>query len=92
MGTSEKEFVKEITPQSQDYSQWYLDVILKAEMMDYAPVKGCMVIRPYGYSLWEHMQKMLDHRFKLTGHKNAYFPLFIPESLLQKEDMERPEA
>ncbi|NLZ39329.1 MAG: proline--tRNA ligase [Firmicutes bacterium] len=85
MGKQDKEFVKEITPRSQDYSQWYLDVVLKAQMMDYAPVKGCMVIRPYGYALWENMQQGLDRRIKDTGHQNAYFPLFIPESLLQKE-------
>ncbi|NLM52942.1 MAG: proline--tRNA ligase [Firmicutes bacterium] len=85
MAKQEKEFVKEITPQSEDYSQWYLDVILKAQLMDYAPVKGCMVIRPYGYTLWENMQQRLDKRIKETGHLNAYFPLFIPESLLQKE-------
>ncbi|NLZ93608.1 MAG: proline--tRNA ligase [Firmicutes bacterium] len=85
MGKQNKEFVKEITPQSEDYSQWYLDVILKAQMMDYAPVKGCMVIRPYGYTLWENMQQGLDKRIKDTGHQNAYFPIFIPESLLQKE-------
>ena len=85
MSKQNKEFVKEITPRSEDYSQWYLDVILKAQMMDYSPVKGCMVIRPYGYTLWENMQQGLDRRIKETGHKNAYFPLFIPESLLQKE-------
>ncbi len=85
MAKQDKEFVKEITPQAQDYSQWYLDVILKAQMMDYSPVKGCMVIRPYGFTLWENMQQGLDRRIKETGHKNAYFPLFIPESLLQKE-------
>jgi len=85
MAKQDKEFVKEITPQSEDYSQWYLDVILKAQLMDYAPVKGCMVIRPYGYTLWENMQQRLDKRIKDTGHLNAYFPLFIPESLLQKE-------
>ncbi len=85
MGTNEKEFVKEITPRSVDFSQWYLDIVLKAEMMDYAPVKGCMAIRPYGYAIWENIQRLLDKRFKATGHKNAYFPLFIPESLLQKE-------
>ncbi|HZK25476.1 MAG TPA: proline--tRNA ligase [Oscillospiraceae bacterium] len=85
MAKQDKEFVKEITPQNQDYSQWYLDVILKAQMMDYAPVKGCMVIRPYGYNLWENMQEGLDGRIKATGHRNAYFPIFIPESLLQKE-------
>ncbi len=80
-----KEFVKEITPRSEDYSQWYVDVILKAALMDYAPVKGCMVIRPYGYAIWENMQQLLDRRIKDTGHQNAYFPLFIPRSLLQKE-------
>jgi len=85
MSKQDKEFVKEITPQSEDYSQWYLDVILKAQMMDYSPVKGCMVIRPYGFTLWENMQQGLDRRIKATGHKNAYFPLFIPESLLKKE-------
>ncbi len=81
----EKEFVKEITPQAVDYSQWYIDVVLKTEMMDYAPVKGCMAIRPYGYAIWEKMQELLDGRFKETGHQNAYFPLFIPQELLQKE-------
>lgn len=81
----ENEYVKEITSKSQDFSQWYVDVILKAELADYSPVRGCMVIRPYGYAVWENMQKLLDARFKATGHKNAYFPLFIPESLLKKE-------
>ena len=85
MAKKDKEFVKEITPQSQDYSQWYLDVVQKAQLMDYAPVKGCMVIRPYGYTLWENMKQRLDARIKATDHVNAYFPLFIPESLLQKE-------
>ncbi|GFP20559.1 prolyl-tRNA synthetase, partial [Candidatus Hakubella thermalkaliphila] len=85
MSKQDKAFVKEITSQSEDYSQWYLDVVLKAQMMDYSPVKGCMVIRPYGFALWENMQQRLERRIKDTGHKNAYFPLFIPESLLQKE-------
>ncbi len=85
MSREEKEFVREVTPRSEDYSQWYLDLILKTEMVDYSPVKGFMVIRPYGYALWENMQALLDRRFKKTGHKNAYFPLLIPESLLQKE-------
>ena len=67
------------------YSDWYTDLILRAGMADYSPVRGCMVIRPYGYALWEHMQALLDARIKATGHKNAYFPLFFPESLLQKE-------
>jgi len=78
-------FVTEITPRSADFSRWYLDVVRRAEMADYSPVKGCMVIRPYGYAIWEHIQRLLDARFKATGHVNAYFPLFIPESLLMKE-------
>jgi prolyl-tRNA synthetase len=78
-------FVTEITPQSTDFSRWYLDVVRKAELADYSPVKGCMVIRPYGYAIWELIQRQLDDRFKATGHVNAYFPLFIPESLLMKE-------
>jgi len=77
--------VTEITPQSEDFSKWYLDVVRKAELADYSPVKGCMVIRPYGYAIWEHIQRQLDQRFKDTGHVNAYFPLFIPESLIMKE-------
>ena len=75
----------EITPQSQDFGRWYIDVVRRAELADYSPVKGCMVIRPYGYAIWELMQQALDKRFKETGHVNAYFPLFIPESLLMKE-------
>ncbi len=78
-------FVTEITPQSKDFSQWYLDVVRKAELADYSPVKGCMVIRPYGYAIWELIQQAFDREFKRTGHVNAYFPLFIPESLLHKE-------
>lgn len=74
-----------VTPRSEDYSRWYTDVIQKAEMADYPPVKGCMVIKPYGYTLWENIQQALDKRFKDTGHVNAYFPLFIPESFLKKE-------
>lgn len=81
----EEKYVKEITAKSEDFSQWYVDVIVKGELADYSPVRGCMVIRPYGYALWENMQKLLDCRFKETGHKNAYFPVFIPESLLRKE-------
>ena len=77
--------VTEITPQSEDFSRWYLDVVKKAELADYSPVKGCMVIRPYGYAIWELIQRQLDDRFKATGHVNAYFPLFIPESLIMKE-------
>ena len=78
-------FVTEITPRSQDFSKWYLDVVRRAELADYSPVKGCMVIRPYGYAIWELIQQAFDAEFKRTGHVNAYFPLFIPESLLKKE-------
>jgi prolyl-tRNA synthetase len=78
-------FVTEITPRSQDFSKWYLDIVRRAELADYSPVKGCMVIRPYGYAIWEHIQQAFDAAFKRTGHVNAYFPLFIPESLLKKE-------
>jgi prolyl-tRNA synthetase len=76
---------KGVTPRSEDYSRWYTDVVLKTELADYSPVRGCMVIRPYGYALWENIQAALDRRFKETGHVNAYFPLFIPMSFLQKE-------
>jgi prolyl-tRNA synthetase len=76
---------KEITPKGDDYSQWYLDVVLKAELADYGPVRGCMVIRPYGYAVWEAMQADMDRRIKETGHVNAYFPLFVPKHLLEKE-------
>ena len=76
---------KGVTPRSEDYSRWYTDVVQKTELADYSPVKGCMVIRPYGYALWENIQAALDRRFKETGHVNAYFPLFIPLTFLQKE-------
>ena len=79
-------FVTEITPRSEDFSQWYLDVVRRAELADYSPVKGCMVIRPYGYAIWELIQQALrSSGSRRTGHVNAYFPLFIPESLLNKE-------
>jgi len=78
-------FVTEITPRSEDFSRWYLDVVRRAELADYSPVKGCMVIRPYGYAIWELIQQAFDREFKRTGHVNAYFPLFIPESLLHQE-------
>jgi prolyl-tRNA synthetase len=74
-----------VTPRSQDYSQWYLDVIREAELADYGPVRGTMVIRPYGYALWENLQRALDDMFKETGHVNAYFPMLIPMSFVQKE-------
>ncbi len=76
---------KGVTPKSEDYARWYTDVITKAEMADYGPVKGTMVIRPYGYSVWESIKEVLDKRFKETGHVNAYFPLFIPKSFISKE-------
>jgi len=76
---------KEITSREQDYSQWYNDIILKAGLADYSAVRGCMVIKPYGFALWENMRDQLDKRFKETGHQNAYFPLFIPKSFLSKE-------
>jgi prolyl-tRNA synthetase len=84
-GAGGEAFVKEITPQSEDFSRWYLDVVRKAELADYSPVKGFMVIRPYGYAIWELIQQELDRRIKDTGHVNAYFPLLIPESLLLRE-------
>ena len=83
--TEKETFVTEITPRSEDFSRWYLDVVKRAELADYSPVKGCMVIRPYGYAMWELIQQALDTRIKATGHVNAYFPLFIPNSLLTKE-------
>ena len=76
---------EKITPRSKDFSQWYLDIIQHAKLADYSPVKGCMVIRPNGYSIWEKMQRVLDGKFKDTGHRNAYFPMFIPESFIRKE-------
>ena len=74
-----------VTPQSEDFSRWYTDVVQKADLADYSPVRGCMIIKPYGYELWEAVKGGLDRRFKETGHQNAYFPLFIPESFLKKE-------
>ncbi|MFZ5916975.1 MAG: proline--tRNA ligase [Chloroflexota bacterium] len=74
-----------VTPQSQDFAAWYNDIVQKAELADYSPVRGCMVIMPYGYTLWENIQAGLDRRFKETGHVNAYFPLFIPESFIRRE-------
>lgn len=81
----DKKFVEEITPMEEDFAKWYTDVVRKAELADYASVRGCMVIRPYGYAIWENIQKELDRKFKETGHENVYMPMFIPESLLQKE-------
>ena len=76
---------KEITPRSEDYSQWYLDIVQKARMADNSPVRGCMVIKPHGFAIWERMRDAMDAMFKETGHVNAYFPLFIPKSFLSKE-------
>src|SRR4026209_1769650 len=76
---------KALTPRAQDFSAWYNEVIMRAELADYSPVRGCMVIRPNGYANWEQMQAALDGMFKATGHQNAYFPLFIPQSFLAKE-------
>ncbi len=81
----QKKMVEAITSMEEDFAQWYTDVVKKAEMIDYSSVKGCMVFRPYGYAIWENIQKDLDARFKATGHENVYMPMLIPESLLQKE-------
>jgi prolyl-tRNA synthetase len=78
-------FVKQLTRKSDDFSGWYTEIIRKAELADHAPMKGMMVIRPYGYAIWENIQRLMDRRIKESGHMNAYFPLFIPESFLQKE-------
>lgn len=82
---NEKKLVKEITSMDTDFAQWYTDIVKKAELVEYSSVKGCMIIRPYGYAIWENIQKLLDMRFKETNHENVYMPLFIPESLLKKE-------
>ncbi len=85
MAKDKQEFVTHITPRSEDFSQWYTDVIKQTELCDYAPVRGCMIIRPYGYAIWERIQAEMDARFKETGAENVYFPMLIPESLLLKE-------
>ena len=77
--------VKEITSRDVDFAQWYTDVVKKADLVDYSSVKGSMIIRPYGYAIWENMQNILDKKFKETGHENLQMPMFIPESLLQVE-------
>ena len=81
----QKKMVDEITSMEVDFAQWYTDIVKKADLIDYSSVKGCMIIRPYGYAVWELMKNDLDARFKATGHENIYMPMFIPESLLQKE-------
>ncbi len=85
MAKNNEKMVDQITSMEEDFTQWYTDVVKKAELADYSGVKGCMIIRPYGYAIWENIQKDLDARFKATGHENVYMPMFIPESLLQKE-------
>ncbi|MCL2108811.1 MAG: proline--tRNA ligase [Oscillospiraceae bacterium] len=82
---SEKKLVREITSRDEDFAKWYTDIVLKADLVGYSGVKGCMVIRPYGYAIWENIQRILDGIFKDTGHENVYMPMFIPESLLNKE-------
>ena len=82
---NDKKMVEQITSMDVDFAQWYTDVVKKAELMDYSSVKGCMILRPYGYAIWENIQKDLDARFKALGHENVYMPMFIPESLLEKE-------
>ena len=82
---SEKKMVEQITSMDEDFAKWYTDIVKKAELIEYTSVKGCMVIRPYGYAIWENMQRILDGMFKATGHENVCMPMFIPESLLNKE-------
>ena len=82
---NDKKMVEQITSMEEDFAKWYTDVVKKADLIDYSSVKGCMIIRPYGYAIWENIQKLLDARFKKTGVENIYMPMFIPESLLQKE-------
>ena len=82
---AEKKLVEAITSMNEDFAQWYTDVVKKAELIDYSNVKGCMVIKPAGYAIWENIQRQLDDRFKAVGVENVYMPMFIPESLLEKE-------
>ncbi|MEA5050389.1 MAG: proline--tRNA ligase [Oscillospiraceae bacterium] len=81
----DKKLVEAITPINEDFARWYTDIVMGAELVDYSSVKGCVILRPYGYAIWENVQRILDGMFKQTGHENVYMPLFIPESLLQKE-------
>ena len=83
--SDKKKMVEAITPIDEDFAQWYTDICLKAELVDYSSVKGCVILRPYGYAIWENITHILDDMFKKTGHENVAMPLFIPESLLQKE-------
>ena len=82
---NDKRQLEQITPRDVDFAQWYTDIVKNADLTDYSSVKGCMIIRPYGYSIWENIQKIMDKKFKETGHENVYMPMFIPESLLNKE-------
>ncbi|MCL2580144.1 MAG: proline--tRNA ligase [Oscillospiraceae bacterium] len=83
--SQQKKMVEEITSRDQDFAKWYTDIVKKAELADYSSVRGCMIIRPYGYAIWENIQRLLDGAFKATGHENVSMPMFIPEGLLQKE-------
>ena len=85
MANDNKKMVEKITSRDVDFAQWYTDIVKNADLVDYSSVKGCMIIRPYGYAIWENIQNILDRRFKETGHENVYMPMFIPESLLNKE-------
>ncbi len=85
MANADKKFVEQITPMDEDFARWYTDIVKKADLIDYSSVKGCMIIRPYGYAIWENIQRILDGYFKKTGHENVSMPMFIPESLLNKE-------
>src|SRR6202521_3795696 len=86
MTEEEQDFVKDITKMSVDFDRWYTDVVRKAELADYTPVRGCIVIRPYGYAIWEGIQRIFDGMIKSSGHENWYFTLLIPEELLLKEE------
>ena len=77
---------KKLTPREKDYSKWYNELVIEANLAENSAVRGCMVIKPYGYSIWEKMQPELDSKFKETGHENAYFPLFVPKSLFEAEE------
>lgn len=82
---AQQKMVNDITPRDEDFARWYTDIVTKANLIDYSSVRGCVILRPYGYAIWENIQKILDAKFKETGHENVYMPMFIPESLLQKE-------
>ena len=77
--------VKKLTSKNKDYSKWYNELVVMADLAENSSVRGCMIIKPYGYAIWENIQSYLDKRFKETGHKNAYFPMFIPKSFIEKE-------